>query len=303
MTEHQADITPNQGTGQAGASAQINSIANRIANKLAEAKGGTENAQGEVETPEEITADFGGTPRKFKVADLTAAYAKQEETRQLEAAIEKKLKMLGNVDGYKALTAQLEAMTPAQRQKLQQVFQNPALLDDAGDDEDDSMDSVIDNALNGKDRKVQPSKMDPQFASEFAQVKQAVQALASMAQQNMQERQQQTLDQQLTAAMSAFPVFQPRTGDKKQQAALGYMRKSILNQYTASPDSGLDTIVAEAARVMQGMTEAAANGVLAEVTGSSGISPPEKKFTGADLRSGKIGEAAGKILSALARRA
>lgn len=304
MTEVQANSTPKPSLGSVEPSTQTASkgIAERLLNQLTDGKAGTGDAQGtKVETPEEITADFGGTPRKFKVSELIATFEKKGELQQLESALEKKLKMAGNIEGFQALSSALDAMTPTQKSKLQTFFQNPTLLDGQSDDEDDSdMDNVIDKALAGKSERAQVSTVDKQLQAEFAEVKQAVRALAAIAQQGMQEKQQQTLDQQLSAAMSAFPVFAPRKGDKQQAAALAYMRKSILNSFTASPDAGLDSIVAEAARVMQGMTEGSATRVLADIEGSPNVvSPPEKKPNRADLMSGKIGAVAAQVLNRL----
>lgn len=292
MTKPDANVNPSpasgEGTTQAGP-APSTALAQKVAAALAGKQDGPSSAPGTVETPDEIVVNWDGTPRKMKVADMLSAVRKAEEVSQMDAVVQRRLKMLGKAEELQALHDQIESMSPAQRQRYVELLRNPAALEQPDDERD-----VLDEQLGAAPKQqAREQRGDPRYD----QLAEVVRGLAGLAQQQLAERKQRTLEQQLEDQWSQWDVL--KRAEQQNPGSVSFLRRSVMAQHASDPSVGLDKLVAEAAKTAQSFVDATATGVLSEITGSPALDVPERKFKGADLMGGQIREA---ILKALPRR-
>lgn len=278
-----AEVTPKQaGDKPANLDRQMPSgIASQLAQKLvATPPAGSGSAEGKVETPEELEVMWGNTPRKVKVADLVATAQKAEDLRQAEAVVEKKLKLIANAEKFSALQDTIDGLSPLQQQRLMQVLQNPKILDEAEETDDDD-ESPLMRAVKSKgsrDSDDEAAPRDPRIDELAAQVR----LLTEIAQRSAQKEQQQTLQQKLDHHWDQWPTL------KSLGEGSDVIRRSILAQFAVDPQKGLDKIVAETAQAMQRFSDRKASDVLTEITSSPTPQLPAKEFKADDLNGRKI---------------
>jgi len=298
--------SPGPDSPAGGTESPQGNLASQVAAQLAAQSGGSDTDAGKVTTPEELTVDWGGTPRNVKVADLVAAAQKAEDVQQLEAALEKKLKLVGNLDGYKALQDRIDSLSEGQKQKLQSFLLSPDSEDDMSEDDDLDDDDDAEAALRRRVEQAGAEKngrtrSDPE-AKRLDTLEKAVQALVRMAQSNIEQTRAQTVSQQVDQQIENWPALKALR--EAEPEGFQYFRDQILTQHAMNPEVGLDKLAAKAAKVAQTMVDRGVNGALAPVTmGPDGSVPvPSKPPTKEDLASGGIARMAQQMLDQAARR-
>lgn len=254
---------------------------------IAEAKGkkdGSGSSDGtKVETPEELEVDWNGTKRKVKVADLVKTAQREDELKQLDASLDRKLQLVANLDAFKAMQERLNGLTPVQRQRLNAILQEPNVLDDNEDDDDET------DALEGaaaKNGREQPPAENKRLDKLEAGLNAIAQFLKNDKDQQRHEKQEKQVREQLAEQWENWPVLQALDKDDKEGAA--YMRRSVLNALAAEPDKGLAKHVAEAATQVQRRADRHRREEQEQLTGGTVPQLPPKKFKGDDLTKGTV---------------
>jgi hypothetical protein len=249
----------------------------------------------------------GGVKRRVRVDELARIYNERDKLVTAKQALDESLAEQGDLQHVRQIRDRIANLDGSRRQRILQLLESddpdPAPADDAADE--------LDRAFNNGTRRrapadgVQPNEELRQLRAELAELRPAVQALASRENTRIREERKVTTSDLVDAAMKQYPIFAQE--EARHPAIVGMTKRSImtelLNARAAAGGQGVDleAVVQEAASVLQGYRQKAEQAVLEGAVvprQMAGVTIPKGGFKGQDLRSGAVRAAAARILGA-----
>lgn len=243
--------------------------------------------------PQEFTIDDGGVQRKVPLSELTTAYQKREQLSHMERLVKQQMAEISDIEAIRQMRGHIEALGPAEKAKVLSILQGQNLQETQGDE--DGIDDLA--------RQLTPQRRQPASDPRLDRMEQAVQAMATYLNQNLQHQQQATIREQVKAQLTQFPVF---SQGEDSQAIAALAEDSVMNQIAANPQIDMVDAVKQAAQRLQSLRQNAQREILggANIRGPINGLPPIQKggANGKALQAGDIRRAAEAYLQSLPRR-
>lgn len=242
-------------------------------------------------TDQQIEVDVGGAKRLVPMSELRAAYVGRQEAEASKRTGEEALARAAQLRGVAELQQRIDALPAAKRAQLMQVLEGAVEEQPA---EPGDFDEVF-----GNDDRAAPARKPDAVQAKLDMLERAVSALAGMANQDLAQKRQASLSQQVDQLLTHYPVF------RANAAATSFARDSIMQQVAAAPKgTDIESIVQQAAARLEQFTRQQ-EVQRREETGVrlTMVTPQQRKLlTGGALKSGAVRQMAQDALRSLTQQ-